>query len=802
MKNFSKEEAQRPFANRQVIDIKSRNDQGGRYSKSNPEIGYESGIWSKFVGLMKHSLNISILNRSSSQLNRFVDSIHSKNHLKEIVMKKNMERFTEKQQPVKGGGLFRDKKEISMRLDPKEDDRSSTSPKSTKISPKLSPLVSFPYSTSSSSSSSSSSPCSFSSPTTSNGNIGISFAEQILNYNSNEYSKAITGQAPVTPTTLDGSSTTTSPAFTNLHIPSPSNNHGSTKYNETPNSKEMDLSERLFSSTLKDEYFSNKKNHAVDFSADDNHLNYIMERINQGILTDFSDKSVSKLDIPLIKGHYNSHESAEEASSYFDENAKRMSSGKGTLLGRGLSNYSRHSSSISYSPSFFVSGKNDKVCYTWKEAKQLISKLKSSTRLYKFNGVPFSDWIHEKIPTLGASPTSCRVQEMFKSRIYQEKSNMEEPFATLFIKKVPRNIWSKQWEMHEIWDGDYVTDGEDFVMEAAALAFLQSHSVGIAPRLYAILEHCEEPNAKEGKSLHRNVSTRSVCDYLLSKDTTHIILVSEYYGEDLLDYLDKCEKQNRNLSDKEKKELQYELVLALNNLHSKGLCHLDFTPENILIGPKGINICDFAKSTPIITKNPRHTHYSRKSPKNHTSENHNSSHSNFINPPPEAYYEFESCEPTVGKGAYMPPECWKVFWRLEENKIQFPLEELMDIDTYNKRNNYPYLGEFSKIHNKNPIKCQDRSMFYFSARIADIYMLGIIMFWIWSDGGIWKYSDARQDHRYQNLVFSDINFDVFRECRSWNKQLKSLLRRMLEPDPNKRITMREILSDPWWKDVH
>ncbi|OII75481.1 protein kinase [Cryptosporidium ubiquitum] len=793
MKGFSKEEVQKPFTNRQVIDIKSRSDNGGRFYRNNAEIGYESGIWSKFVGLMKNSLNISILNKSSNQLNKLTDNMNSKNHLKEIIMKKSIEKFTDKQTKV-GGGL-REQKELNIGLKSKVE-KSSVSPKSTKISPSLSPLVSFPYSTSSPSSSCS--PCSFSSPSSLNENIGISFAEQILNYNSNEYSKVISGQAPVTPTTLDGSSTTTSPAFTNLHFPSPSNNNGSTKY-ETPNYREIDSSEKSVSSNLKDEYFSNKKNHAVDFSADDNHLNYIMERINQGVLTDFNDKSIAKLDIPLIN-HYNSHDLIPEASSYFDGNNKRLSNNKGNLLGRGLTSLTKHSSSVSYSPSSLISGKNDKVCYTWKEAKHLISKLKSSSKLYKFNGVPFSDWVHEKIPTLGASPTSCRVQEMFKSRIYFEKDN-NEIYVTLFIKKVPRNIWSKQWEMHEIWDGDYVTDGEDFVMEAAALAFLQNHSVGIAPKLYAILEHCEKIDHKENKISYKNISNKSPCDYLLSKDTTHIILVSEYYGEDLLDYLDKCEKKNRNLTDKEKKDLQYKLVLALNNLHSKGLCHLDFTPENILIGSNGINICDFAKSTPIITKNPRHTHYSRKSPKNHLSENFNSNNAsfNFINPPPEAYYEFESCEPTVGKGAYMPPECWKIFWKLEENKIQFPLEELMDVDTYNQRNNYPYLSEFSKIHNKSPIKCQDRSMFYFNARIADIYMLGIIMFWIWSDGGIWKYSDTRQDHRYQNLVFSDINFDVFRECRNWNKQLKSLLKKMLEPDPKKRITMSEILSDPWWR---
>ncbi|KAF7458862.1 Serine/threonine protein kinase [Cryptosporidium felis] len=793
MRSYSKEQIQKPYANRQVIDIKGR-DEGDERRKSS-EIGFESGIWSRFIYLMKNSLNISLLSKSNQADKSVASKVkgEQKSHMKEILLKKYTQSKGEKQfvQTFNENNIENtQRRNFWLECG---DKKSSFSPRVTRTSPKMSLKspksstlsLSLPSSSSSSFSSFSSSPFS---PSKFNGNLGISFAEQILNCNSNDYSKTISGQIPVTPTTLDGSSTTTSPAFTNIHLPSPSNKNSPLKLNDTPRSKETDYIERLGFSPLRGEYYSNKRNHAVDFSADDNHLNNIMEKINQGEYVDFGEKS-TRLNLSLIS-QFNSQDLLLDGSGFYDE----RQSGKGTLLGRGLSTFQKQQFFSSFPQSFSpTSRKFDRVCYSWKEAKQLIGKLKSSTKVYKFNGVSFSDWVHEKIPTLGASPTSCRVQEMFKSKVYADTQNKNSPYTTLFVKKVPRSIWVKQWEMHEIWDGDYVTDGEDFVMEAAALAFLQGHSTGIAPRLYAILEHNEGLYKDNGKIPSKTLNLRATSDHFLCKDTTHIILVSEYYGEDLLDYLDKCERENKVLTEKEKKDLQYNLVLALNSLHSKGLSHLDFTPENILVGPNGINICDFAKSTPIMTKNPRHTHYSKKN-SSELLERFGSSNSrvNEINPPPEAYYEFESCEPTVGKGAYMPPECWKIFWKLEEHKIQFPLEELMDGKVGNSKYNYAN-------NQKDLVEVQDRSIFYFNVRIADIYMLGIIMFWIWSDGGIWKYSDTRQDHRYQNLVFSEINFDVFRECRNWNKSLKRLLRKMLEPDPSKRITMNEILCDPWWK---
>lgn len=60
------------------------------------------------------------------------------------------------------------------------------------------------------------------------------------------------------------------------------------------------------------------------------------------------------------------------------------------------------------------------------------------------------------------------------------------------------------------------------------------------------------------------------------------------------------------LSKEEKQALQLACVLLMKRLHQLGLAHLDFTPENILLGPDGLRLCDFAKATPLWSPHLRH----------------------------------------------------------------------------------------------------------------------------------------------------------------------------------------------------
>ena len=65
---------------------------------------------------------------------------------------------------------------------------------------------------------------------------------------------------------------------------------------------------------------------------------------------------------------------------------------------------------------------------------------------FTYNGVPYKDWLASKVPTLGASPASCRVQEMSKVTVIG--SGGQE--TKLFVKKVPITIWRSQVEGRDL----------------------------------------------------------------------------------------------------------------------------------------------------------------------------------------------------------------------------------------------------------------------------------------------------------------------------------------------------------------
>jgi len=241
-------------------------------------------------------------------------------------------------------------------------------------------------------------------------------------------------------------------------------------------------------------------------------------------------------------------------------------------------------------------------------------------------------------------------------------------------------------------------------------------------------------------------------------EVTHVVIVSELYGEDLLDFLDRREREKQALTTEEKRCLQNDTLNILRRLHGLGLSHLDFTPENVLIGSQGLRLCDFAKATPLFSPNFRHVQISAAG---------------------NRLFPFESCEPTVGKGAYMPPECWKVYWKLEDTKVKYPLEDLWSLH-----------------------RPEDRSAYYFRVAEADVYMAGVLMFWIWAEGGIWKCSDPKQDEKYNHLVKSGLNFDLFKECRSWPKALKDMLREALSPEPWRRLTLDKLLAHSWFSKAN
>lgn len=126
----------------------------------------------------------------------------------------------------------------------------------------------------------------------------------------------------------------------------------------------------------------------------------------------------------------------------------------------------------------------------------------------------------------------------------------------------------------------------------------------------------------------------------------NIVIISELYGQDIFNYIDKKrldigmddDDDDLVLTVEEKKSILYKALNLYTRLHEAGLAHLDLSAENVLIDENNeVRLCDLGKSTPVYTTSLRHLDDSLD------------------------LAIFESCVPCVGKEAYMPPECMKLY---------------------------------------------------------------------------------------------------------------------------------------------
>ncbi|KEG03566.1 serine/threonine protein kinase, FIKK family [Plasmodium vinckei vinckei] len=401
-----------------------------------------------------------------------------------------------------------------------------------------------------------------------------------------------------------------------------------------------------------------------------------------------------------------------------------------------------------------------KCIFNWKIAQTSLLKLLHSAHNFHFNNVKYSDWKFVCIPTLGFSKSSNRVQQMYKAIIPQKDGNGKNDMK-VFIKKIPIYIWIKQFNLMTEYDGEYVTDGENFVMEAASLAFLSEYHPRITPKLHKILYEVDSNNLDDPSNLilpesmfsNLTVFNNVLAERLKNNINGNIVLVSEFFSEDVLDFIDRRQKNfNMKISNNEKSYILYQCLKLLIRLHDAGLSHLDLTPENILISDSyEMRLCDLSKSTPIYTYNLRHI--------------------KDVN----RLYLFESCEPTIAKGAYMPPECWKIYWKYDTMKIKNPLKDLKSITEQEKR-----------------------KQFYFDVANADKFMLGVFFFWIWTNGNLWKCSDPLQDEDFFYFVKCDMNFDKFELTRKWPSELKSIIKALLHAETRRKLNLKDMIMHPWW----
>lgn len=60
--------------------------------------------------------------------------------------------------------------------------------------------------------------------------------------------------------------------------------------------------------------------------------------------------------------------------------------------------------------------------------------------------------------------SALSVQRMYRGRLRSGRG--------VFVKKVPARVWREQWRQQQRFQGQFVSDGENYVGEAAMAAFL------------------------------------------------------------------------------------------------------------------------------------------------------------------------------------------------------------------------------------------------------------------------------------------------------------------------------------------
>ncbi|SOV13902.1 serine/threonine protein kinase, FIKK family [Plasmodium sp. gorilla clade G2] len=397
-----------------------------------------------------------------------------------------------------------------------------------------------------------------------------------------------------------------------------------------------------------------------------------------------------------------------------------------------------------------------KCVFNWDIGQESLLKMFDMSYNFEINNVNYEDWVLHNIPTKNFSERSGRVQEMFKVVI--NSNDGSDTAIRLFVKKIPIKVWIKQYNLMKKYKGEYVFGSENFIMEAMALSFLTEYHPGIAPKLYKVLIEPENMYYYKRMTKENMFANMNTLNEILSKGIKddikgNIVIVSELFGKDIKKFLfTESENILSGIENNTKKMYLNESLKLLVRLHEAGLAHLDFTAENILIKKNGdMRLCDFGKSTLVYTYNLRHI-------KNE-----------------KGLCYFESCIPSIGKIAYIPPECWEIKKLHKTEKI---------------RNPYTCL--------RNLTDQEQRKRFYFDVLSADKFMVATFFIWMWNEGHIWDKASASQDEIFFKIVENDMSLKALKPTKKWPRALKSIIKDLISLESRKNINLKDLIDHPWF----
>ncbi|EUR72644.1 hypothetical protein PFBG_02353 [Plasmodium falciparum 7G8] len=124
--------------------------------------------------------------------------------------------------------------------------------------------------------------------------------------------------------------------------------------------------------------------------------------------------------------------------------------------------------------------------FNWELGKESLKKRLGCTNNFQINGVYYENWILKNINFRNSSNSHYSPKNVYKGIIPMNNNyNVDEVYV--FIKKIPINKWLNQYEKMELYNGEYILKGENYVMEAVVSAFLSEYHPGISPHFYTLL---------------------------------------------------------------------------------------------------------------------------------------------------------------------------------------------------------------------------------------------------------------------------------------------------------------------------
>ncbi|SPJ10102.1 serine/threonine protein kinase, FIKK family [Plasmodium sp. DRC-Itaito] len=462
--------------------------------------------------------------------------------------------------------------------------------------------------------------------------------------------------------------------------------------------------------------------------------------------------------------------------------------------------------------------------FNWELGKESLKKRLGCTNNFQINGVYYKNWIFKNI-TFGDSNNPYHTSKNVYKGIIPINNNYNVDEVNVFIKKIPIDKWLNQYEKMELYNGEYILKGENYVMEAIVSAFLSDYHPGISPYFYKLLYEPVDYNENENENRsHENISHENRSH----ENRSHENRSHENISHENISHENKSHEnishENKSHENISHENISHENKSHENKSHENNIPNLnvfndilkeqnklkrisnivmvfEFFGEDLdcyisnmcikgysTLGRKGkkkimlsclklinrlhkIGLChlDISLENILMKDNyeMRVCDFAKCTPRYTYNLRHLRN--------PNGLCLFESCIPTIGKIEYIPPECFEIEKIYKEHKVREPFEYLKTI-----------------------IDQEERKKYYFDVTSADNYMLGILFILIWVYHFFWNKADASVDKEYAEFARVHMDFHKVEKTYHWPDGIKFIIQQLLYFESRKDLDLNDLINHPWF----